>query len=417
MDVRTGPGAVSGSVGSISSKSELHRLIICSALADRPTVIRFRGFSDDVDATLSCASALGACIERGEYGVTVRPGAPISGKPVFDCRESGSTLRFILPAATVRYKSACFRGDGRLAERPIEGLMSAMSANGVSFSADRLPFETQGTLRPGIYELPGNVSSQYISGLLMSLPLLGGPSTIVLKSRLESASYVDITLSVLERFGIEIVRRENIYYVPHNQTYRSPGEITADGDWSNAAFFLAAGALGNKITVTGLNMSSSQGDRAVLDIFRDFGAEIITEGENITVRGGHLHGCDVDMTNVPDLLPILAVTAAFAEGQTRFYGASRLRFKESDRLASAESMINGLGGSALQTDDGLIVRGGGLSGGTVSSFHDHRIAMAAAIASTRCMGSVDILDASAVSKSYPAFYEDFSALGGKVHVI
>ena len=422
MDRRIEPGMLSGRMEAIASKSELHRLILCAALADAPVTLLFRSGAKDVEATLDCASALGAKIERRGDGVRI---TPISCReksletPVFYCRESGSTLRFVLPLAAALGRGGRFYGEGRLAERPLGELVTALERGGIEFSAPKLPFEITGRLRPGRYTLPGNVSSQYVTGLLMALPLLEGESEIGLETALESASYVDITLAVLRKFGVDVRSTQQGYTVPAPQCFRSPGTLRADGDWSNGAFFLAAGALGGAgVTVTGLRENSTQGDRVMLELLRRFGAAVESdETGGITVRGGTLHGIEADLSDAPDLLPVLAVLAACAEGMTRFTGAARLRLKESDRLVSTAALVNGLGGCAEETTDGLLIRGGKLLGGTVSSYHDHRIAMAAAVASVRCLGDVCIRDAGAVEKSYPGFFEDFAKMGGKSHVV
>ncbi|MGX8691332.1 MAG: 3-phosphoshikimate 1-carboxyvinyltransferase, partial [Eubacteriales bacterium] len=291
------------------------------------------------------------------------------------------------------------------------------------------PFSFTGRLQSGTFELPGNVSSQYITGLLLALPALDGDSEIRLTSPLQSASYVNITLHALSRFGIRTSVLPRGFLVPGGQTFQSPGTLVADGDWSNAGYFLAAGALGkDPVSVAGLSPDSPQGDRVLTGILKDrMGARVSKAREEdgtytYTVTPAEsLSACDLDVHDIPDAFPVLAVLAAFANGRTRFTGCERLRFKESDRVASVIAMLEALGGKAVEEGADIIVCGadetGGLTGGTVSSFGDHRIVMAAAVAALRCTGDVTITGAEAVRKSYPSFFEEYTALGGIVHVI
>ncbi len=417
MQVTISPATLSGIVPAIPSKSDAHRLAICAALADRPTELELPSSSADIDATLRCLEALGAGIRFSDGILTVTPVFPAGATPLLDCGESGSTFRFLLPVAAALYSRTRFEGHGRLPDRPIGELMHAMDSQGVSFSAPRLPFETSGLLHGGAYSLPGDVSSQYITGLLMALPRAVEDSVLSLTSPLQSRGYVDITLSALRRFGIAVEDTEQGYRIPGGQTFRSPGRLKVDGDWSNAAVFLAAGAIGETVSVSGLNSDSPQGDRAITEILARFGAKVSVSEKAVTVSPGPLRGCTVDMSGVPDLLPVLAVVAACAEGETRFTGAERLRLKESDRLTAVCALLQALGGDVQELPDGLIVRGTPLSGGTVDSFHDHRMVMSAALAALRCTGPVTILDAGAVEKSYPAFFRDYTALGGNVYGI
>jgi len=417
MDVKLAPGSLAGTLPAIPSKSDAHRVLICAALADRPTALRLPRTSADIDTTCACLEALGAGIARRGDTVTVSPIRDLPERALLDCGESGSTLRFLLPVAAALCPRVRFTGRGRLPERPIGELKAAMEAHGVAFSAEKLPFETAGLLAGGDYRLPGNISSQYITGLLLAMPKLLGDSTLTLTTALESAAYVDITLHALRRFGVSVTLRQNGYAVPGGQTFSSPGTLAVDGDWSNSAFFLAAGALGHPVTLTGLDMDSPQGDKAVLKVLHAFGAEVSVFGDAATVSPGPLRGITLDVAEIPDLLPVLAVVAACAQGETRFEGAARLRLKESDRLSSTAAMLRSLGGEAEELPDGLIVRGGTLTGGTADGCNDHRIVMAAAVAAVRCAGAVTVTGAEAVHKSYPAFFEDDAKLGGEVHVL
>ena len=416
-DLRIEPRPLRGAVEAIPSKSDAHRLLILSALADKPTDVELSQSSGDIESTLLCLQALGAGIGRSSTAITVTPPAEAPPSPQLHCGESGSTLRFLLPVAAALCGGGSFSGAGRLPGRPLGDLVAAMKKGGVAFSQERLPLTITGRLDSGDFKLPGNVSSQYITGLLLALPLLSGDSTIAIAGRLESSGYVEMTLASLRRFGAAVQAREGGYRIKGGQKYISPGRVKVEGDWSNAAFFLAAGALGGPVTVTGLDPASPQGDRAVLPLLARLGAHVEMTGRGATVSGSKLSGCNIDVSETPDLLPVLAALAALAEGTTNFSGCARLRLKESDRIASTAAMINSLGGSAAELPEGLIVQGGRLSGGTVDSYGDHRIAMAAAVAAIRCAGPVTIVGAGAVEKSYPLFFSHYVDLGGEVDVI
>ncbi|MCQ2438065.1 MAG: 3-phosphoshikimate 1-carboxyvinyltransferase, partial [Clostridia bacterium] len=312
--------------------------------------------------------------------------------------ESGSTLRFLLPVAAALGKTARFTGEGRLPMRPNDILTDALRAHSVECDASLLPINISGQLRGGTYEIAGNVSSQYITGLLMSLPLCGEDSDIILTTKLESAPYVVMTIEVLKQFGIRIDVHENGWHIPGGQKYHSPESTVAEGDWSSAAFWVTANNIGSKIELTGILDDSSQGDKAIVPFLEQLGG-------------------DIDVSETPDLVPTLAVGAAMYNGITRFVGAGRLRIKESDRLTAVKNMLTALGGRAEDTEDTLTVFGGTpLHGGTVDGCNDHRIVMAAAIAATVASGETVITDAQAVSKSYPAFFDHFNAMGGHADV-
>ena len=417
MNIVIEPSSLKGEITAIPSKSVAHRMLICAALADGPTTLRIPKTSDDIDATADCLRALGAAITVNNEDYIVEPIAQIENIPLLDCGESGSTLRFLLPVAAAAADRCRFDGHGRLPERPLSDLTDAMKEHGVSFDGEKLPFTIGGRLRGGIYRLPGNVSSQYITGLLLALPLCEEDSVIELTTALESASYIDITLSVLKTFGITVHCERNRYIIQGKQVFRSPGTLPVEGDWSNAAFFLTAAALNNDITMTGLNPNSAQGDRKIIALLEQLGAVTQKDNGRLTLRSDDLKGCTIDIQDTPDLLPVLSVAAAFAQGKTTFINAARLRLKESDRLASSAAMIENLGGRAEVGEDELTVYGTGLIGGTVESCNDHRIAMSAAVAATRCSKPVTILNAEAVKKSYPGFYNDYNKTGGKAHVL
>lgn len=432
MNVYLKPSTLSGTVHAIASKSDVHRLLFCAAQADGPVTIEMNStspLSDDILTTAFVIKALGATVRKEPGRFTITPSTEFPKSPLFDCGESGSTLRFLLPVAAARCDAPSFTGSGRLPERPIEDLLNVLKARGISVSADKLPFSFDGRLESGAFELPGNVSSQYITGLLLALPALEGDSEIRLTSSLQSAAYVNITLHALSRFGIRTSILPRGYLVPGGQTFQSPGTIVADGDWSNAGYFFAAGALGTtSLSISGLTPDSPQGDKSIVGILNNrMGAPISKErAEDGTFTytvtpAERLRACDLDVNNIPDAFPILAILAAFAEGRSSFIGCERLRYKESDRIASVIAMLEALGGKAEEDGDGIIVYGadetGGLTGGTVDACGDHRIVMAAAIAALRCKGDVVIEGAEAVRKSYPSFFEEYERLGGIVHVL
>jgi len=371
MTLHLSPSDLAGEIAAMPSKADLHRLMIASHLAGLD-ITAMPVISEDIAATRDCLLA----------------------KEAANCRESGSTLRFLLPVLAALGKEMTFTGERGLAERPIEPLVGLLRANGCEVSATRIPLTMRGKLRPGRYALPGNISSQYITGLLFALPLLDGESEIVLTSALESAGYVKMTMQTLKKFGISVDITKNGYKIAP-QAYRSPetGLLIPEGDWSNAAFWLAAG-----ITVTGLSEQSAQPDRMIRSLLSRMGLP--------------RRGIVMDAAQCPDLAPVMAALMASAEGESRITNAARLRVKECDRLRAMATNLRALGGDVKELPDGLIIRGRRLRGGEVNSFNDHRVAMAMAIAALQCADGVTLHEAEAVRKSYPDFWEDYKRLGG-----
>lgn len=406
-------GALQGTIRAQPSKSATHRALICAALADGPTRLRLPFVSGDISATLACLSEMGAEIKSEGDGILVSPAAMTGRTASLPCHECGSTLRFLLPLAAALLDEAIFTGCGSLPDRPIAGLQQVLSAHGAVFSGERLPFKVSGRLLPGRYAIAGDVSSQYISGLLFVLPLLEGDSEIVLTSPLCSAPYVELTVEMLACFGIRVQKTREGYLVPGNQRCRTPGELEPEGDWSLAAPFLVAGALGGDVTVSGLRLDTKQGDRAILDILASCGAGTEVTEQGVRVFHKQLRPFSFDVSQTPDLLPILAVLANSAEGESLLFHASHLRLKESDRLMSTAALLAALGGRTKEGQDSLKIAGTALQGGRVTAFNDHRIAMAAAVAAT-CCGETQIDGAEAVEKSYPTFFADFRRLGGRI---
>jgi 3-phosphoshikimate 1-carboxyvinyltransferase len=400
------------------SKSLSHRAAICSALAGGKSVIENLGRSEDIDATLAGLSAL-------DLGLPNLPlndrrsgaGEPSSGPVrVVDCGESGSTLRFLMPLAALDERPALFKGRGRLLERPLDIYAELFAAAGASFERVREGILVRGPLRGGVFSLPGNVSSQFVSGLLFALPLLDGDSEIRLLTPLESGGYVDMTLDVMRRFGVTAGAGESVYSIKGAQRYR-PAPYRVEADYSQAAFFLAASALGCDVKVAGLDPDSIQGDRAILSILKDMGADIVWSRENgeneskiVSVRAGRMLPVTADMRETPDLAPSVAVLCCFCGGTSRIINAGRLRIKESDRLRALASELGKLGAGVSETEDSLTITGSErLRGGRVDAWGDHRIAMAMAVAAIRCSGPVHLTGWKSVDKSYPDFWRDFEA--------
>ena len=411
MNTTITPFVPSGCVAAISSKSAAHRILICAAFAENETVIRCDKTNKDIEATASCLCALGAKITYTPPFFHVVPIKDPVTDAVLDCNESGSTLRFLLPIIPAIGVNASFDLSGRLPERPLSPLYEELTAHGVRLSPQGSnPLTSEGSLSGDEYRIRGDISSQFISGLLFALTFSGKGGRLVIEGKMESAPYVDMTVDALKLFGAEPEKTDYGYRISADARLLSPeGILTVEGDWSNAAFPLCMGAIGKgSVTVSGLDPNSHQGDRAVVDILRRFGADVTSCENSVTVKGGNsLYGINIDATQIPDLVPVLATVASVAEGQTFIGGAARLRLKESDRLDTVCQMLTALGANIEQTDDGLIITGKrNLDGGCVQSFNDHRIAMSAAVAAVACISHVCVLESECTSKSYPDFWAD-----------
>lgn len=391
MDITITPTKLNGSITAIPSKSQAHRLLICAAFADKPTELICPDTNRDIEATAQCLRAMGADIARTETGYSVVPVNTIPAKATLNCQDSGSTLRFLLPVAGALGVDTIFQMEGRLPQRPLSPLWEEMERMGCKLSRPTSDtIRCEGKLNAGDYTVDGGVSSQFITGLLFAAALIPGSSAIQIMGKLESKPYITMTQNALSIFGCS----SDGFRVNGGNVFHSPGKLTVEGDWSNGAFFLAAQALGNNVTVDNLSMDSKQGDRAAAQ----------------WIPGLKEHQT-IDATDIPDLIPILAVTAACNKGAV-FTNIRRLRLKESDRVASVIAMLKALGGNAEADDNTMTIYGTGLSGGTVDAQNDHRIAMSAAIAATVCSEPVTILGAQCVSKSYPHFFDEYRKLGG-----
>ncbi len=392
-------------IKAIASKSEVHRLLICAALSDKETSIICEELNDDITATADCLNALGAKISYNNGAFTVLPIKEFSESPVLPCNESGSTLRFLLPLVAASGKGGSFDTKGRLALRPLSPLKEELEKSGAVITTQDRIISVSGKCNATAFSIPGNVSSQFISGLMFMLTKTGG--TIKITDKIESRPYIDMTIHALQKFGCSIIFEDNIITVKKTCPLISPQTITSTGDWSNAAFFIAIGVTGKeKVTVTALDLYSKQGDKKITDILKAFGAKIESNEKSITAYPSRLKATDIDAENVPDLVPVLSVVAANAEGTTRIYNCSRLRIKESDRIEAVKEMITALGGKIHIENNDIIIEGSPLSGGSVDSKNDHRIAMSAAVAAFSAKNEVTINGAEAVNKSYPSFWDE-----------
>lgn len=408
-----------GAVSVPPSKSIAHRAIIAAALSGDECLIENVSMSNDITATIECMRQIGAkCrVNSKNMTVTISPKKTYKVKDMLtlDCGESGSTLRFLIPLALGRDVPVKFIGHGRLMKRPQTPYFNIFREKGIRYELGDDYLIVDGSLKSGTYSLAGDVSSQFISGLLFALPLIDGDSEILISGELESKGYVDLTLDILKKFGIKVQNiKYKLFRIKGGQSYTAPTEFKIEADYSQAAFFLVAGAIGCDVECLNLNPNSLQGDRAIIDIINDCGAKL-TKGKNGGVqakRTAVMHGITVDAKDIPDLVPIVAVLCSFLNGESKIINASRLRHKESDRLKSTSSELKRLGVDITEGTDSLTIHGRDLLLGNVcSAWNDHRIAMAVAIAACRCEGCVEIIGANeAVKKSYPDFFEVYDRL-------
>ena len=411
--------AVKGGIIDIPpAKSYGHRSIICAALSESKTVISNMDMSEDMKASLNFLKAMGGSFTCENRMLTVYPIINNKEECEIDCIESGSTLRFIIPIIAALGKTCFLKGRGRLPERPLSVYTELLPKFGVEFSSSKLPMKVSGKLKSGIYKVKGNVSSQFISGLLFALPLLESDSEIEIIGSLESGAYIDMTIEMLRFFGIEIVKKENSYFIKGNQHYKAR-DYEVEGDWSQAAFFLTMGALSEEpIEIRGLKKDSLQGDKEVLKLYKDIGADIDFEGDTLKIKKGRLNSIEVSMQDMPDAVPALAALLSLCEGESVIKNAQRLRIKESDRLKSTTNALNCLGAEVKETSDGLVIKGlKRLQGGKAESQNDHRILMAMASVRNGCENDIELTDPLCINKSYPDFYKDYIKLGGELDVI
>ena len=408
MDLQITPKKLSGAVTPPPSKSQAHRLLIAAALAEGTSTLHNIARSQDIEATLRCVTALGGSWTEASPGtltVTGIGGRRFSGGelPRLDCGESGSTLRFFIPIALAVAGGGIFTGHGRLMERPQGPYFQLFDKKGIFYEQKDGVLTVRGALTPGEYVLPGNVSSQFFTGLLFALPLLDGVSAVVSSTEIESQAYITMTLEAMRQAGVPVAERPGLRSFEVLHAAYHPFAATVEADWSQAAFWYAANFLDSRVEIRDLNPDSGQGDKVVSELYWQL------------ARPGD---AEIDVSGCPDLLPPLAVMAAVRSGTTRFVNAARLRIKESDRLSTITAALTALGAEVHEEPDRLIIVGKpSLPGGTVDCANDHRIAMMAAIAATGCTGPVTVLGAECVQKSYPDFWEVYNTLGGDIHVL
>lgn len=410
------PRPLAGRVAVPTSKSLAHRAIICASLAPGESVISDISMSKDIEATINAMRALGTTV------VSQGSKLYINGKTTnryhdfdIDCNESGSTLRFMIPVTLIEPNHVHFTGRGKLGSRPLDVYYSIFDKQEIDYSykKDLLDLTVAGQLKPGRFDVPGNVSSQFISGLLFALPLLSGDSLIHVTTPLESAAYIELTLAMLKLFGISVKRQGDDFLIPGNQHYR-PHDYQVEGDFSQAANYLVAGAIGNDVTITNLNLDSVQGDRAAISLLEEMGAAIDTS-DGVRMKPGHLQCISIDAAQTPDIIPVIAVACALAQGTSQILNAGRLRLKECDRLHATCEVLEKCGVRVIEREDMIIISGVDyFTKADLSSYNDHRMAMMEAIMATRAVGDLTIDDAQCVTKSYPRFFEDYKKLGGSL---
>lgn len=411
MKVNINKSNLFGEIQAISSKSVAHRTLICSALSKgEETKVYNLTPSEDVSATISALSTLGAKIDLATNTV-IAPNVFLDG--LMDVNECGSTLRFMLPISAALSGEYLFVTRGKLAERPNDELLKVLVEHGIEVTKTKY-IKLKGTLSGGLFKIRGDISSQYVSGLLMALPLLPTDSEIVLTTLLSSKDYVEITIDIMEKFGVKVEKKLNVYKIKGGQKYTSPKEINVEGDWSNSAFWIVAGVTNGEIKLTNLNLDSKQGDKKIVEIIQKMGGDIKIYEDSIIARKSNLNSIDLFVDDIPDMVPALAVAAANAKGRSVFRNINRLKMKESDRVLSIIKMLESVGVRAFEKNDNLYVEGGEIKSGEIDSYNDHRIAMSGAVLLLNCGGK--IINSQAVNKSYPNFFEDLKKLKGEVNV-
>lgn len=410
------PNKLSGTIDIPPSKSYSHRGLIAAALSAGSSKVDNLLFSKDIEATLDCLKSLDVKFNKFKNHVVFEESKLHIINPIFRCNESGSTIRFMVPIAAAVGGDMEFRGEGRLVSRPLDPYIDIFNKQQIknSFENGNLPLHIHGKLSSGIFDVPGNISSQFITGLLYALPLLDGNSEIHITNRLESVNYVDLTIDILNQFGvvIDVNSDYSIFKILGNQKYLA-NDYTVEGDFSQAAFWIVAGIISDGMRLINLKLDSLQGDKAIIDIALKMGGKLSFQDGHLCVEKSNTKGIVIDVSDIPDLVPILAVLGSLSEGRTVITNGARVRLKESDRLKAIATELNKIGGDIKETEDGLIINGvGEFTGGEVDGWNDHRIVMALSVASIACKEKLIINDAKAVEKSYPHFFEDFIDLGG-----
>ena len=409
-------GNIKGEISSPSSKSYAHRLLIAAAFSSRPSTIVLSSFSDDILATVSALNALGADITIDKNKVSVVPIKTVCQSVKINAKESGSTLRFILPIVCALGVDAKIYGEGKLLKRPIEPLLDVLRGHGIEAVKTEEYISVKGKLQAGNYSVFGEISSQFITGLLFALSLILGASELSVEGKAVSENYIDMSVEILNLYGISIEKRGNKFLIPENKQFLSPNSIVCEGDWSSAAFFAVAGALCGEISLPGLNFDSMQADRRIVDILKEMGAKI-TENAVLTVKQSPLFGVDLDMTDCPDIIPIVSVACACAKGASYIFGVDRLKDKESDRLNAIIKMLDAFKIKTEYENNRLTIFGGKPFGAVIDLEPDHRTVMSACVMGLVANGKTEVFSAEAVNKSYPRFFEDLISVGGNVECI
>ena len=426
MKIKIKPSTLNGKIEIPPSKSYSHRAVIAAALAEnsRKSKIDNLKFSVDITTTTDIMENWGAKIKRFESALEIvgNDGRVVPKDKYVQCNESGSTIRFLIPIGITSKNELIFDGKGKLVDRPLVSYYRIFDKQGIFYKNEngKLPLTVNGKLNAGNYEIDGNISSQFITGLLYALPLLDGDSKLTINKNLESKGYIDLTLEILKLAGIEIVNNDyKSFDIKGNQIYK-PFDYTVEGDYSQVAFWIVAGIISankdNEMKCLHVNKNSLQGDREIIEIVERMGANIEIFDDYVIVKPSKTKGTVIDISQCPDIGPILTVLGALSEGETRIINGERLRIKESDRITSIKTELNKLGANVAEEGDSLIIQGvEGFKGGvTVSAWNDHRIAMSLAIASTRCEKEIILEEAESVRKSYPHFWDDFVKMGGEI---
>lgn len=415
MNITISPSGISGTIEAPASKSLTQRVIAAGLLAEGTTAILNPAYCNDSLAAVAMAGELGASIRSEPDRIIIESRRKPSGPVTLNCNESGLALRMFAPVSAIITESVILEGKGSLMHRPVAMIGQALSQLGVTVEATdgRLPLKLTGRLRPGRAFVDGSAGSQLLTGLLMALPLADGESRIDVAG-LTSKPYIGLTLGLLDEFGITIENNSfRTFIIPGNQSYRAH-EYTVEGDWSNAAFLLVAGATAGRVTVEGLNLHSIQADRAILTVLNEAGAALVTAPDAVTSSLSGLHSFTFDATDSPDLFPPLAALAAGCEGTSSIRGVGRLRHKESDRAEAIADVLEAMKIKVKISGDEMLITGGSVQGAVVSSHNDHRIAMMASVMAANATAPVTVTGAEAVAKSYPGFYNDMGRLGAVI---
>jgi 3-phosphoshikimate 1-carboxyvinyltransferase len=409
------PSEIKGEITTPPSKSFSHRALICAALSKGKSVIKNVILSEDINATIDSLKHLGAKFEIDGTTITVhgKKRFKYSGEEV-NCNESGSTIRFLIPIFSLTNKRVIFVGKDSLINRPFDVYKEIFIEDNNYFNQTIKQIEIEGSIKARKYYLPGNISSQFFSGLLFSLPLLEDDSYVYYTTTLESKSYIDLTIEMLKEFNIEIKEVKNGYFIRGNQTYK-PTTYSVEGDYSQAAFHLVAGVINGHVKVNNLSHESSQGDKEIIEIIKRMKGKVVFTENGYTTEKTQTYGTTIDISNCPDLAPIVALLGSLSKGVTTIKNIERLRLKESDRVESTVCTLSKLGATIKVENNEIIIHGKTslLGGVTVDSYNDHRIAMMVSVAATVCEQEISLLRPLAINKSYPTFFSDYKKIGGK----